>query len=115
MIKKIERFKRWLIRKLGGFVIYPDDDHVVIDRHAVRPDKIVAHCSFTQQQLYEVDGNILEIEANRKLKETLAQIISSKDFIKFDKVQDEYGGIDYRATAYLIKPKYMPHKKGGSQ
>lgn len=115
MTKKIERFKRWLIRKLGGFVIYPDDDYVVIDHRAIRPDKIVAHCSFTQQQLYEVNGKILESKANDKLKETISNIIMFKDFIEFDKVQDENGGIDYRATAYLIKPKYMPHKKGGSQ
>lgn len=114
-MKKIERFKRWLIRKLGGFVIYPDDDHVVINHCAVRPERFVAHCRFTQQQLYEVNGNILESEANRKLKETLAQIITSKDFVKFDKVQDEYGGIDYRATVYLINYKYMPHKKGELQ
>lgn len=114
-MKKTECFKRWLIKKLGGFVIYPDDEHVVIDHRSVKPDKIVAHCSFTQQQLCEVNGKILESTANDKLKETLLNIIMFKDFIEFNKVQDEHGGIDYRATVYLIKPKYMPHKKGGSQ
>lgn len=110
-MKKTERFRRWLIRKLGGFVIYPDDDHIVIDHCAVRPDRFVAHCSFTQQQLYEVNGNILESKAKEKLKETVSRLIVSGDFVEFDKTQNEYGGIDYRATVYLIKPEYMPHKR----
>lgn len=111
-MKKTERFKRWLIRKLGGFVIYPDDAHVVIEHIAVRPDKIIAHCIFTQQQLYEVNGNILEIEAQKKLKEKIAQMLTaSTDHIDLNKTQDAYGNIEYTATLYVINPKYMPHKR----
>lgn len=111
-MKKTERFKRWLIRKLGGFVIYPDDEHVIIEHNTVRPDKITVNCLFTQQQLYEVNGNILESKAQEKLKDKIADIIMLRDFIKFDKTQDDHGNIEYTATLYLIKPKYMSHKGG---
>jgi len=111
-MKKTERFKRWLIRKLGGFVIYPDDEHVIIEHNTVRPDKITVHCIFTQQQLYEVNGNVLEIEAQKKLKEKIAQMVTaSTDHIDLNKTQDAYGNIEYTATMYVVNPKYMQHKR----
>lgn len=111
-MKKTERFKRWLIRKLGGFVIYPDDEHVIIDHKTVKNDKIEVNCIFSQEQLYEVDAKVLESKAQEKLKDKIADIIMFKDFIKFDKTQDDHGNIEYTATLYLIKPKYMSHKGG---
>lgn len=109
MTRRIERIKRWLIRKLGGFVIYPDSKYVVIEHTSVKPVPFRCKCVFNQQDLYTVNMNVLEMEATRSLKEKmLASILRDENMFKIEKIQEDGNdGIEYRATMWIVRPSDM--------
>lgn len=108
-MKKTERFRRWLIRKLGGFVIYPDEQHIVIEHKSVKPVPFRCKCIFNQEDLYTVNTDVLEMEATRALKEKmLKSILCDNKMFKIEKFQEDGNdGIEYQATMWIVRPSDM--------
>ena len=109
MKKQIERFRRWLIRKLGGFVIYPEErPRVIIESVKVVPQEIKVVAKFSQFEMYDVTPQDIERAAKEKLHKAILNKLIECGYIDICTSQNDiYQELSVKARIWVVDPKVM--------
>ena len=112
-VKLIERIRRYLIRKLGGFVIYPpSQEHILVRSTTVEPEPFEMTVSFSPDQLYDVTPENIQIASEEKIQKALLVDLRRHGQIEMLTSQDkETGVIKVTARMWVISPITMRKAK----
>lgn len=105
----LEKLRRWLIYKLGGFVLLQEEHrHIIIRSTTVEPRELKVQAFFGQKDLYDITPYDLEHAARSRLYDKLGQQIRSDDWIEILTTQDpDDGGLTLSASMWVVPAKEM--------
>lgn len=103
-MRKISKFRAWLIRKLGGIPACKPINPLIVERK-IHTETFTATISFTPEQedcYSQTSEEKLEQRVKKLFLDNLEEQIS--DYITFDFDRDEFGNLNCRGSITLAKP-----------
>lgn len=103
-MRKISKFRAWLIRKLGGIPACEPIKPVIVEQKT-HTQTFTATISFTPEQedcYRQTSEDKLEQKVKKLFLNNLEEQIS--DYITFDFDRDQFGNLNCRGSITLIKP-----------
>lgn len=107
-MKRPGKIRQWLIRKLGGFVLYPDKaNSIVVKGVNVRPICIKGYAGFTQEDLVGAGINYLRENTFDEIHRDVARRLLLNDVFvdEWKQSEQEDGQIECCSEVWVLLSK----------